>query len=136
MTGHEVKIYLDKDKEEELEILVPYSEMKQAVENLEWWKENHAGEEHTPVCDWCCSTDEVYSFFPELGHKVMCQKCAKDHKKRVKWYTEDLHPVFNGLISWMKTYDLGWSEKDYMKVDEFFCTKGHYSLHIKKFMED
>lgn len=126
---HEVKVYLDKGKDEELEILIPYDEMKMAVEKL-------INTEHIPICDWCSKTDSLYTFFPELGHKVMCQKCAREHRKIVRWYTEDLHPVFNSLISWMKTYDLGWAQNDYRKVDEFFSSKGHFSLHIEKFMEE
>ena len=126
---HEVRIYLDKDKEEELEMLIPSDEMKKV-------NEPYLGSDFIPVCDFCGKHDDMFSFFPELGHQVMCQKCAKEHKKMVHWYTEDLHPVFNSLISFMKNYNLGWTQKDYMKVDEFFSSKGHLSLHIEKFMED
>lgn len=132
---HTVQIYLGKDKEEELEILIPSNEMKEAVEKLDWFKENHSGEEHQPVCDFCCKPDKMFSVFPELGHKCMCQKCAKEHKKHVKWYTEDTHTVFNSLISWVLTYDIGWSENDYRMIDEFFASKGHNEIHIKKFIE-
>ena len=132
---HTVQIYLGKDKEEELEILIPYNEMKEAVEKLDWFKENHPGEEHQPVCDFCCKPDKMFAVFPELGHKCMCQKCAKEHKKNVKWYTLDLHPVFDSLISWVLTYDIGWSENDYRMIDEFFSSKGHNEIHIKKFIE-
>lgn len=135
MSKH-VSIYKDKNDDTELEIKISYIEMRKAVESLDWWVENHAGEFHTPVCDWCSDTDDTYYFYPELGHKVMCEKCAKEHKRMVKWYTEDLHPTFNSLISFIQTYDIGWSEEDYRTIDEFFSSKGHYSLHIKSFLSE
>lgn len=137
MQKSRVVIYKDKNGDTELGIKIKYSEMLEAVRNTSWF-ENLSEEEKgefMPVCDWCANIDTEYMFFPELGHKASCKKCAKSHKKNVSWYVEDTHTVFNSIILFVLNYDIGWSEVDLDKIDEFFVTKGHNEIHIRNFIE-
>lgn len=88
------------------------------------------------MCDMCGLIDNELYLCPELGHKALCPKCFKEHKKMVKWYTEDLHFTFDTLIQYVLNYKLKWSESDLDLIDEFFASKGHLSLHIRKFIEE
>ena len=137
MNNSRVNIYEDKEGDTELDIHVSYEEMYNAVKKTDWYKEldEVSKGQFVSVCDWCGEVDSEYHYFPELGHKVSCKRCAKEHRKIVKWYTEDLHYIFNSLIMWVLTYDIGWSENDYRMIDEFFASKGHNEIHIKKFIE-
>ena len=131
-----VQIYNDMNDDTELEIIIPKEVMQLAVEKTQWFKDNFNQDEHfTSFCDWCGKECETYHFFPELGHKVSCDTCAKNHKKIVEWYTEDLHYVFNSIITFLQTYDLQLSDNDYKEIDEFFGSKGHYEIHIERFLE-
>ena len=127
--SHKVEIYLDKNKDEELQIVIPRDEMKHAVELL---GPEYIG--HTPICDWCGKKSDKFYFFPELGHKVSCPNDAKEHRKIVKWYVEDLHTVFNSLISFVLNYDLGWTDEDFDTIDRFFESKDHNEIHIRNFI--
>ena len=71
--------------------------LKHYVDNEEWFDSTEEYEQASK-CDWCGEVDSEYYYFPELGHKVSCKRCAKEHRKIVKWYTEDLHYIFNSLI--------------------------------------
>ena len=127
-------IYKDKEGETELKVKIKYGEMLAAIWNTAWF-ENLSKEERgafVPRCDWCGNIDTEYMFFPELGHKVSCKKCAKSHNKIVKWYVEDTHTVFNSIILFVITYDIGWTENDYDVIDEFFKSKGHNEIKIRE----
>lgn len=133
-----VILYEDKQGDTELDIHMTFQDMLDAVRKTNWYKEADmiTKSQFVPRCDFCGMVDTDYHYFPELGHKVECNKCAKDHKKHVKWYIEDTHTVFNGLILWVLTYDIGWSERELDRIDEFFASKGHYDVHIRKFIEN
>lgn len=108
--------------------------MYEAVTKTDWYKENN-DPGFVSRCDFCGKVDDTFYYFPELGHKVECEECATEHMKHVKWYTEDLHVVFNSLITWVITYDIGWTQNDLRIIDEFFSSKGHHSLHIETFIK-
>lgn len=137
MINSRVKIYEDKDGDTELDIQMSFDEMMNAVMKTNWYKNLDAvsKSQFISVCDWCGKHDSEYHFFPELGMKVSCKKCAREHKKIVKWYPEDTNTVFNNIIIFVLTYDIGWSESDLNMIDEFFSSKGHNEIHIRKFIE-
>ena len=130
-----VEIYKDKDGETELALHLTYGNMYNAVVNTDWFVNLGRVEQERfqSICDWCAKKDDEYTFFPELGHKVMCNKCAKEHRKTVKWYTEDLHIIFNSLISFILTYEFYLNDLELDTIDEFFSSKGHNELHIRSF---
>lgn len=137
MQKSRVKIYKDKEGNTELEVEISYGEMLAAIWNTNWFENLSIEEkgEFVPRCDWCGNIDTKYTFFPELGHKVSCEKCAKSHKRIVKWYVEDTHTVFNIIITFILTYDIGWNEVDYDTIDEFFVSKGHNEIKIRELIE-
>lgn len=130
-----VEIYKGKDGETELAIHISYEDMYNAVTQTKWFDGLTEVQQYSfeSICDWCAKKDDEYTFFPELGHKVMCNKCAKEHRKIVKWYTEDLHAVFNTLITFILTYELHLSDLELDTIDEFFSSKGHNEIHIRSF---
>ena len=125
-----VNIYKGADDEYELEIKINSEKLR--VVNLE---NGHTYfSVHFPVCDLCCNQQEVFTFFPELGQQVLCDECARSHKKRVKWYTEDTTVVFNSLLNFVITYcdDLTGQELD--TIDDYFRVHGHSEIKIRNFI--
>lgn len=128
-----VEIYKDKQQDTELAIHISREDMYNAVMKLR--NVFPVDEDFVPVCDWCDKADTSFQYFPELGHKVSCEKCAKEHRNLVKWYVEDTHNIFNSLIQWIMTYDINWSNEELGTIDEFFGSKGHNELHILSFLK-
>ena len=88
------------------------------------------------VCDLCNSTDDEMYFCPELGSKLICSKCFKDHTKHVKWYTEDIHAVLNNLILFIQSYEIQLDDKSKQVINEFFADKGHSEFTIERFIKE
>lgn len=116
------KVILYDDKNDDIEITVQCTQ----GECLAWGG--------LGLCDLCGNEcDEIY-LCPELGSKGLCQGCFKEHKKMVQWYVEDTNAVFNTLIIFVQRYNLNLSENDLELINEFFRSKGHMSLDIRRFM--
>lgn len=118
------RVLIYKDKNDDTEIAIKVS----IAEAINWGGMG--------MCDMCGLIDNELYLCPELGLKALCTKCFKEHKKNVKWYIEDLHFTFNTLIQYVLNYNLKWSELDLDMIDEFFFSKNHFSLHIRKFMKE
>lgn len=86
------------------------------------------------VCDFCNEHDSNIYLCPELGHKGLCTKCFKEHKKRVQWYVEDTNVVFNNLILFVQKYGLYFTDRDLDKINEFFSNHRHPEINIRKFL--
>lgn len=125
----ETRLYEGTDGEKEFEMSIP------VLDYLDWMNRAGVGG-FVPVCDLCgVPQHKNFYYYPELGAEFLCEKCAKEHRERVKWYPEDTSAVLNSLIWFVVRYKLNWTEKDYKVIDEYFYYHGHGELHIKKFIE-
>lgn len=116
-----IVLYDGKDGETEIAIRVSAEECIQVLGGM-------------AMCDLCGNFDDTLFLCPELGFKALCGKCFRQHRRTVKWYTEDTHTVFNTLILMVKNYNLNWTENDFKNIDEYFSSKGWFSTHIKTFL--
>lgn len=86
------------------------------------------------ICDLCNEQDSDLYLCPELGSKALCTNCFKEHKKSVKWYTEDTNAVFDELIIFVTSYGLYFSDRDYDMINQFFAGHKHPEIDIKRFL--
>lgn len=120
-------IYKGKDGEEE--IYLTHS----LLDILNWAEKHNCN--NVGYCDLCGKPEGTFYVHPELGHKSICEKCHNAYIKRAVWYTEDLHTVFNSLITFMLTYDFNYTSADCAMVNKFFESKGHMSMKIEDYLE-
>lgn len=88
------------------------------------------------VCDLCNSIDDDMYFCPELGMKLLCSKCFKEHKRNVKWYVEDTHSVLNNLVLFIQNYHVHLNSKNRQVINDFFFDKGHSEFKIESFIKE
>ena len=86
------------------------------------------------VCDLCNESEilndgrvkslkSVMYLCPELGSKALCEKCFKDHQKRVKWYEEDLQFTLDMIDIFRNNYVTNLSIEDKQLVEDFKISK-------------
>lgn len=130
MKNH-VELYEGADKVEEISIKFTIDEI------LESRKSIGIGTD-TIMCDLCDVTNGDFYFCPELGSKLICENCMKEHKKRVKWYDEDLHFTYNTLITFLYNYKFVsmLSERDVSRINEYLSNHSKSKLEdFKKYFE-
>lgn len=128
--GLHAHIYYGHDDYAELELCIPYDDMKNSVIST-----GSVSKDFKPICDFCGKPSTMYYYFPELGSQVMCNSCAREHRKTVRWYQEDMHKVFNALIMFMRAYPFSWSDRDFNIINEYFRLNSNRHIDINTFIK-
>lgn len=89
------------------------------------------------ACDLCGKHSKLYYVCPELPNHGICYACFTQHKKNVKWYQEDMHVIFNQILSNVLFNDLlkDITQEELDLIDNYFEAHSNHPLKIREFIK-